>query len=443
MNTAPQLASLFAAALAAYYLRFRNLQLEPGYLMAILSGLIIASIVIPATGALRPAFKFSPARVARRMLAGWSLVVTALVSMAAMLKVTADYSRIWFGYWVLFSAAALVVGPFARHIWTTRVRAHRSANRLVLVGTGQPLDTVLDRLNSTAGSEYELVAVFAADDGVPGALSIGELELFVAENDVDDVWIAIPLKRSELLDEVLASLRHQVVDIHVIPDFEHYRLLNQDISEWAGLPFINLSSTPMHSAEMMLKTLMDRLGSLLGIFFLSPLLLVIALGVKTSGPGPVLFRQKRHGFGGEIIEVLKFRTMHLHSEQEGIVKQAEPGDERITRIGSWLRRTSLDELPQLFNVLFGQMSLVGPRPHPLELNDLFRSKIPHYMLRHKVRPGMTGWSQVHGLRGLTETDEKMAMRIEYDLWYIQNWSIWLDITILARTPFIMVHRNAL
>ena len=168
MNTAPQLASLFAAALAAYYLRFRNLQLEPGYLMAILSGLIIASIVIPATGALRPAFKFSPARVARRMLAGWSLVVTALVSMAAMLKVTADYSRIWFGYWVLFSAAALVVGPFARHIWTTRVRAHRSANRLVLVGTGQPLDTVLDRLNSTAGSEYELVAVFAADDGVHG-----------------------------------------------------------------------------------------------------------------------------------------------------------------------------------------------------------------------------------------------------------------------------------
>ena len=443
MNTAPQLASLFAAALAAYYLRFRNLQLEPGYLMAILSGLIIASIVIPATGALRPAFKFSPARVARRMLAGWSLVVTALVSMAAMLKVTADYSRIWFGYWVLFSAAALVVGPFARHIWTTRVRAHRSANRLVLVGTGQPLDTVLDRLNSTAGSEYELVAVFAADDGVPGALSIGELELFVAENDVDDVWIAIPLKRSELLDEVLTCLRHQVVDIHVIPDFEHYRLLNQDISEWAGLPFINLSSTPMHSAEMMLKTLMDRLGSLLGIFFLSPLLLVIALGVKISGPGPVLFRQKRHGFGGEIIEVLKFRTMHLHSEQEGIVKQAEPGDERITRIGSWLRRTSLDELPQLFNVLFGQMSLVGPRPHPLELNDLFRSKIPHYMLRHKVRPGMTGWSQVHGLRGLTETDEKMAMRIEYDLWYIQNWSIWLDITILARTPFIMVHRNAL
>jgi putative colanic acid biosynthesis UDP-glucose lipid carrier transferase len=443
MNTAPQLASLFAAALAAYYLRFGNLQLEPGYLMAILSGLIIASIVIPATGALRPAFKLSPARVARRLLAGWSLVVTALVSMAAMLKVTADYSRIWFGYWVLFSAAALVVGPFARHIWTTRVRAHRSANRLVLVGTGQPLDTVLDRLNSTAGSEYELVAVFADDDGVPGALSIGELELFVAENDVDDVWIAIPLKRSELLDEVLTCLRHQVVDIHVIPDFEHYRLLNQDISEWAGLPFINLSSTPMHSAEMMLKTLMDRLGSLLGICFLSPLLLVIALGVKTSGPGPVFFRQKRHGFGGEIIEVLKFRTMHLHSEQEGIVKQAEPGDERITRIGSWLRRTSLDELPQLFNVLFGQMSLVGPRPHPLELNDLFRSKIPHYMLRHKVRPGMTGWSQVHGLRGLTETDEKMAMRIEYDLWYIQNWSIWLDITILARTPFIMVHRNAL
>ncbi len=158
---------------------------------------------------------------------------------------------------------------------------------------------------------------------------------------------------------------------------------------------------------------------------------LLALLVKLSGPGPVLFHQKRHGVGGEAIDILKFRTMKIHSEPEGEVIQASRDDDRITKIGHFLRRTSLDELPQLINVLRGEMSLVGPRPHAVEHNESFKSRIPKYMLRHKVKPGITGWAQVNGFRGITDTEEKMALRIEHDLWYIQNWSLWLDIKILA------------
>jgi len=165
---------------------------------------------------------------------------------------------------------------------------------------------------------------------------------------------------------------------------------------------------------------------------------LVGLGSK----GPVLFRQSRHGVGGESIKILKYRTMTVHQEPRGQFTQATSNDARVTFVGRFLRKTSLDELPQLFNVLKGEMSLVGPRPHPIELNDLFISRIPKYMLRHKVKPGITGWAQINGFRGITDTEEKMALRIEHDLWYIQNWSLWLDLKILLQTPLAMIHSNA-
>jgi putative colanic acid biosynthesis UDP-glucose lipid carrier transferase len=214
------------------------------------------------------------------------------------------------------------------------------------------------------------------------------------------------------------------------------------VSEWGGLPVINLSGTPMTGNELLLKRAMDRVVAGLLVLLLSPVLVLIALLVRWSGPGPVLFRQKRHGFGGETIDVLKFRTMKAHQAPAGQVTQATQSDARVTRVGRWLRRSSLDELPQLFNVLKGEMSLVGPRPHALEHNQFYMERIPRYMLRHKVRPGITGWAQVNGFRGITDTEDKMLLRIEHDLWYIQNWSLWLDLQILLRTPFAMVGRNA-
>jgi undecaprenyl-phosphate glucose phosphotransferase len=287
-----------------------------------------------------------------------------------------------------------------------------------------------------------LVARFGKDWKGENIYPIDQLADFVESEHISEVWVAAPWEDRELLDTALNALNESIVDVNVIPDLHQYRLLNQGIVEWAGMPVINLSGTPMTGAEQRIKGAFDRILSFLLVVMLSPLFLLIALLVKLSGPGPVLFRQKRHGIGGESIEIYKFRSMNDHQELIGEVDQATRDDQRVTTIGRFLRRTSLDELPQLFNVVSGEMSLVGPRPHPIELNKEFKSRIPKYMLRHKVKPGITGWAQVNGFRGITDTEEKMALRIEHDLWYIQNWSLWLDIKILLQTPLAMIHRNA-
>lgn len=190
----------------------------------------------------------------------------------------------------------------------------------------------------------------------------------------------------------------------------------------------------------MLKALLDRCLAMLAIVVLSPLMAVVALLVKWSSPGPVLFKQQRHGRHGRIIEVWKFRSMRLHDDCD--VKQATRGDPRITPVGRFIRRTSIDELPQLFNVLRGEMSLVGPRPHAVSHNIYYSEKIIAYMARHRVKPGVTGMAQVNGYRGETDTIEKMQKRVEMDLEYINNWSIWLDIKILIKTPFVLLSKNA-
>jgi Undecaprenyl-phosphate glucose phosphotransferase len=273
-------------------------------------------------------------------------------------------------------------------------------------------------------------------------LPITSLPAYIQEHKIHAVWIAVPWEDKALLEVSLDALKESVVDVNVVPDLHQYRLLNQVISQWGGLPVISLAGTPMTGTEARLKAIFDWLGALMLSVLLAPLMLLLALAIKMTSRGPVLFRQKRHGMGGDSIEILKFRSMALHQEGKGQLTQAEPGDARVTAVGRFIRRSSLDELPQLFNVLKGEMSLVGPRPHAIEHNDIFKSRIPRYMLRHKVKPGITGWAQVNGFRGLTDTPEKMAMRIEHDLWYIQNWSLWLDLKILMMTPLVMMHRNA-
>jgi putative colanic acid biosynthesis UDP-glucose lipid carrier transferase len=434
---------ILAAFSLAYWLRFGWVPLTPQYLLVLLLGLLLVSVILPATGAFRHEFKWVAMRRIRRLLAGWALVVMVLVVVSALSKTTAVYSRIWFGYWVLLSAGGLVAVQVMAHWWQLRVRRKGSARRrLVLVGAGAAAARVEQRLAADPMGEFEVVGRFGEAWCDQPAGRLEELAAFVQEHAVQDVWIAAPIDRPALLEDALEALRHSLVDIHVIPDLDQYRMLNQGVSEWGGLPVINLSGTPMTGNELLLKRAMDRLVAGLLVLLLAPLLALIALLVRWSGPGPVLFRQQRHGFGGETIDVLKFRTMKPHHEPDGKVTQATENDVRVTPVGRWLRRSSLDELPQLFNVLKGEMSLVGPRPHPLEHNQFYMERIPRYMLRHKVRPGITGWAQVNGFRGITDTEDKMLLRIEHDLWYIQNWSLWLDLQILLRTPFAMVGRNA-
>jgi len=429
--------------LLAFYARFDSFQLDTKYIIVLLLGLLIAAVIMPATGAFRHEFRWSVLRKTRRLLAGWAVVVTTLVTMAALFKVTSDYSRVWFGYWVLFGGIGLFISQLFEHGWLIhRKKSSKTARRVVLVGGGKNGRRVEKRMLSDQDGELQLIARFGHDWPGEDIQPVEMLADFVVTEQISEVWVAVPWEDRDLLESALDALNESVVDVNVIPDLHQYRLLNQGIVEWDGLPVINLSGTPMTGTEQRLKAVFDRLGSLLLIILLSPVFVVLALLVRLSGPGPVLFRQKRHGIGGEAIEILKFRSMKEHKKPQGEVIQATEDDHRVTFIGKILRSSSLDELPQLINVLRGEMSLVGPRPHAIEHNEEFKSRIPKYMLRHKVRPGITGWAQVNGFRGITDTEEKMALRIEHDLWYIQNWSLWLDLKILLQTPLAMVHRNA-
>ena len=429
--------------LLAFGARFGYAPLPEKYLIALLVTLLIASVVLPATGAFRREFEWAVMRKLRRLIAGWAIVVLTLVSIAAMLKVTDSYSRIWFGLWVIMTSVGLSLVLLITHAAAVRThRRHQQARTVVLVGAGKAAARVEARLRDDPATSMNLMACFGTQWSDTPVLPVAALADYIREHRIQEVWIAAPWEDKSLLDTALEALRESVVDVHVIPDLHQYRLLNQSISEWGGLPVISLSGTPLTGSEKRLKSLFDWLVAFLLVLLLSPVLLLIAILIKLTSPGPVLFHQKRLGMGGDSIEILKFRSMAVHTEPHGTLTQATPHDDRVTAIGRWLRRTSVDELPQLFNVLKGEMSLVGPRPHAIEHNELYKSRIPRYMLRHKVKPGLTGWAQINGFRGQTNTPEKMAMRIEHDLWYIQNWSLWLDAKILLLTPFVMMHRNA-
>jgi putative colanic acid biosynthesis UDP-glucose lipid carrier transferase len=219
-------------------------------------------------------------------------------------------------------------------------------------------------------------------------------------------------------------------------------LLNSGQTSVLGLPALDISVSPMVGFNVIVKWFEDKCLSVAIILLISPVLLIIAAAIKLTSKGPVIFKQKRHGWNGKIITIFKFRTMYYSTESDG-VKQATIADTRVTPLGAFLRRTSLDELPQFFNVLFGDMSIVGPRPHAVEHNQEYMQRIDSYMLRHKVKPGVTGWAQVNGLRGETDTVDKMIARVDHDLYYIENWSLWFDLSIIAKTIVTgFINKNA-
>jgi len=271
-----------------------------------------------------------------------------------------------------------------------------------------------------------------AENKVAGQLS--DIVTYVKNNKIDMVYIALPLPLDLKTRNIVSDLSETSAEIYLIPDVHDVGLLRMSLSEIAGLPVINLNDTPCSGLNYIFKQLEDKVVALIILIMISPLMLLIALGIKLTSPGPVLFRQRRDGINGEDIVILKFRTMTV-CEDGPDIPQAMKCDSRVTRFGSVLRRFSLDELPQFFNVLQGSMSVVGPRPHAVAHNEQYRKLIKSYMLRHKMKPGITGWAQINGFRGETDTLEKMKKRVEYDIYYINNWSLWLDIKIILITMF--------
>jgi Undecaprenyl-phosphate glucose phosphotransferase len=283
---------------------------------------------------------------------------------------------------------------------------------------------------------FQVTGVLSRDALLPGTTVRGapvigttdDLERILQQKPVDQVILALPSEDMPLMKSLMERLALHTVDVKIVPDLFQYVTLYGGLEEFGGLPIISLQGGPLEGWNLVAKRAFDVLFSSLALLVLSPLMLIVALAVKLTSRGPVLYRQERMGMDGAVFPILKFRTMQVGSEEAG-PRMATAGDGRRTAVGGLLRRTSLDELPQLFNVLRGDMSLVGPRPERPVFIEEFKRQIPKYHLRHKVKSGITGWAQINGLRGQTSIQK----RIEYDLYYIENWSLLLDLKILLRT----------
>ncbi len=267
---------------------------------------------------------------------------------------------------------------------------------------------------------------------------------YVRTSDVHELWLALPLSEERTILSVISEFRNDLVNIRFMPDVRSLALFDTSgVIDLLGVPAINLIASPLSPNAMMKKELFDRVFAACALIGLAPLMIAIAIAVKLSSPGPVFFKQKRKGADGRVFTIYKFRSMRLHTEQPGVVKQAVRHDPRVTKIGAFLRRTSLDELPQFINVLKGDMSVVGPRPHALEHDDLYQKVVAGYIHRYRIKPGITGWAQINGYRGETDRIEKMERRVAHDLYYLGNWSFGLDMRIIAATVVKgLIHSNA-
>jgi putative colanic acid biosynthesis UDP-glucose lipid carrier transferase len=257
----------------------------------------------------------------------------------------------------------------------------------------------------------------------------------IQKHQAHEVWITLALNESSQLRQLHYLLRNSLVDIRWIPDTSAMSLLSHKSGDFLGMAAVELNCPPIRDVHGLLKELFDRIFALCVLILLAPILISLALAIKFTSNGPIFFSQPRLGLNGRIFQVYKFRSMQMHAESHQRLTQATRNDPRITAIGRFIRRTSLDELPQFLNVLKGDMSVVGPRPHALPHNDLYKDKLIMYMQRHRVKPGITGWAQINGFRGETDTREKMARRVAYDLHYIKHWSFWMDLKIILWTAF--------
>jgi putative colanic acid biosynthesis UDP-glucose lipid carrier transferase len=334
-----------------------------------------------------------------------------------------------------------------------RLRA-RGVNqrRTILVGDERLAAQFAERLQRDRALGIEVLGVVAASGqpaGNPRAVSlpclgcVDNLAEVVRTSGADLVFITLPQEQSSRIRGLMDALVPLYVDIHWVPDLSTGELLNHGVYEVGGQPVLRLSDSPIVGLRRAVKWVEDKVLATIILLAASPLMLTIAIAVKLTSSGPVLFKQRRAGLNGEPFVTYKFRSMVSHHEAAGQFTQAVRGDPRLTPIGAFLRRTSLDELPQFINVLQGQMSIVGPRPHALEHDSYFAGQVRAYMLRHRVKPGITGWAQVNGWRGPTNTPRKMQMRVDYDLYYINNWSLSFDLLIIAMTVWqVLAGKNA-
>lgn len=342
------------------------------------------------------------------------------------------YSRVVMIYFGLIGAIGLVV---FRLILRNAVRIiHRSGKltrSILAVGEGKSLEELIHRLERFPELGFRLVGTVSGD--------YSKLSDYLKKNQVDQVLVALPHHQSAQLEQVLSAIKDETIDIKLVPDLQAYIALGCEVEEFDGIPILNLNDSPLEGWWFVAKRVTDIVLSLIALVILSPIMLLVALAIKLTSRGPILYSQERMGLDGRVFRMYKFRSMKVDAESKTGAVWAQQNDDRRTPIGTFLRTTSLDELPQFWNVFVGDMSLVGPRPERPVFVSQFRGEIPHYMLRHKVKAGITGWAQINGWRGNTSLER----RIECDLYYIRNWSYLFDLKILFYTLWRgFIHKNA-
>jgi len=366
-----------------------------------------------------------------------------LVVIAFLTKTSDQYSRVVITVWWLLSLTLLVSLRFGVRTVLRVLRSRaRNLRTFAIAGAGDLGRRLAERVLGAEWLGLRLIGFY--DDlapvgtqplaGQPYSIQ-GDLAALVRlakGGGAEFVYVALPLTERDKVVELIRELSDTTASVFLVPDVLVSEMMHARWTEIGDMHLVSVFETPFLGVDGWLKRLEDLVLLALILVPALPLMLLIAAGVKLSSPGPVLFKQRRYGLSGKVVEVWKFRTMTVMEDGEQVA-QARRGDPRITRLGAFLRRASLDELPQFFNVFQGHMSVVGPRPHAVAHNEQYRRLVPGYMLRHKVKPGITGWAQVNGWRGETDTLEKMRKRIEYDLYYIRNWSIWLDLKIVVLT----------
>ena len=422
------------------------------YPAAILGGSAAMVIVLELAdvyqiGALRKPWSQAP-----RILFSWSGIFAMLALIGFFLKISEDFSRVWLASWFVTGFLSLlllrvVLARFIR-VWARNGKMER---RALIVGGGKTAESLIRSIELQADNDIRICGIFDDRDdvrspsvvaGYPKLGTVGELIEFARIARIDMLIVAMPLTAEARVLTLLKRLWVLPVDIRLSAHANKLQFRPRSYSHIGSVPMLDIFDKPINDWDSVAKRMFDIVFSLMGIVALSPIMLGAAIAIKLDSPGPILFRQKRHGFNNEEIDVLKFRSMYTNMSDPTAKQAVTKSDPRVTKVGRFIRKTSIDELPQFFNALRGDLSLVGPRPHAVyaQTRDrMFGEVVEGYFARHKVKPGVTGWAQINGWRGEIDSDEKIKMRTEYDLWYIENWSLWLDLKILFMTPLKLLN----
>ena len=389
-----------------------------------------------------------------RIAGGWSLIILTALAIVFFARQEIMFSRVWLASWFFLGLGALFVERGLVGLFVQRMtRAGRLDRRTAIVGGGEAGESLLRELSAQEDSDLRICGVF--DDrtdarspdvvaGYPKLGNVDDLVEFARHTRLDLVIFTMPITAEQRLLTMLRKLWVLPIDIRLSAHMNKLRFRPRSYSYIGAVPVLDVFDKPIADWDVVLKSVFDRVIGACALVALSPVLLLTALAVRLVSKGPVIFRQKRYGFNNEMIEVYKFRSMYADRCDANAEILVTKTDDRVTPVGRFIRSTSLDELPQLFNVALGNTSLVGPRPHAIQAkagSKLYDEVVDGYYARHRVKPGITGWAQINGWRGETDTADKIQQRVLHDLYYIENWSVFLDAYILAKTPFALFSRN--